>query len=175
MHWLTWTTFAGALALALVSTRARADAVPPPPNDCPAGSQGETCHGSPYCQPAACKTDADCTTGQTCAVVSLCISMTSCFGSVAPPDGGSNTIPEQNVVGPCNADGTCDGVGGGGASCTPVRVCATPGDTTINGTACGCRTVGDAGTALPFAVLGVGAMAAGLRARSRSRARGGPR
>ena len=59
---------------------ARADAVPPPPNDCPPGAIGETGHNGPYCMPKACSTDAECTDRlgydkrpRTCAPLAICV------------------------------------------------------------------------------------------------------
>ncbi|EYF08809.1 hypothetical protein [Chondromyces apiculatus] len=52
----------GALALstALFVTAARADAVPPPPEDCPPGALGVTGHLGEHCAPTTCAVDSDC-------------------------------------------------------------------------------------------------------------------
>lgn len=49
------------LVAASAGGAARADAVPPPPSDCPPGAIGETGHNGPYCKPKGCTTDAECT------------------------------------------------------------------------------------------------------------------
>lgn len=59
---------------------AHADAVPPPPSDCPPGAIGETGHNGPYCTPKACTTDAECSDRlgydkrpRTCTPLAICV------------------------------------------------------------------------------------------------------
>ncbi len=68
------------LATSTADGAARADAVPPPPSDCPPGAIGETGHNGPYCTPKACTTDAECTDRRgydarprTCAPLAICV------------------------------------------------------------------------------------------------------
>lgn len=44
----------------LLSPAVRADAVLPPPEDCPPGSIGQSSHNGPFCSVTTCSTDADC-------------------------------------------------------------------------------------------------------------------
>ncbi|MFO0747096.1 MAG: hypothetical protein U1F43_15755 [Myxococcota bacterium] len=69
-----------ALSLAAVAGAARADAVPPPPADCPAGAIGITGHNGPSCTPMACSEDKDCVDAmgfdkrpRTCQELALCV------------------------------------------------------------------------------------------------------
>lgn len=48
------------LVVGSAATPARADAVMPPPADCPPGAAGATSHNGPWCSPTTCSTDADC-------------------------------------------------------------------------------------------------------------------
>ncbi|HEY8429548.1 MAG TPA: hypothetical protein VIL20_14285 [Sandaracinaceae bacterium] len=64
------------LAIATVlawATPVRADAVPPPPDDCPRGSVGRTGHAGTYCEESSCASDADCEAGRVCRSVALCV------------------------------------------------------------------------------------------------------
>jgi len=55
-----------------------ADVVGPPPPSCPAGSQGESCHGGPYCRPWTCTSDADCPGSRACRSLPLCVTNLEC-------------------------------------------------------------------------------------------------
>ncbi|MBL9104754.1 MAG: hypothetical protein JNL82_27670 [Myxococcales bacterium] len=46
--------------VALSASSARADAVMPPPRDCPDGAVGDTGHNGPWCRPTTCNVDGDC-------------------------------------------------------------------------------------------------------------------
>jgi len=161
---LSYATVVGVLALTLQAGRARADAVPPPPTDCVAGSQGESCHGGAYCTPpTACTTSADCTGGEVCQPTALCIGQMTCYGSFVGPEGGPSNDPVQTVEGLCTA-GACSA--DGGAACTTMSVCVSPdgtssssgGDVVVqNG--CSCEAVGVSGGSIGLAVL---AFAVGL-------------
>ena len=81
-----------ACGLSLPSRLAFADAVPPPPDSCPAGQVGVTSHGGPQCVPeapkdcapgyrgevggncvlAACASDQECEAGSRCVQVDVC-------------------------------------------------------------------------------------------------------
>lgn len=60
-------------ALAVTPTIAQADDVPPPPTDCPPGSEGRTGHEGEACVATTCATDADCTKGKKCLEQALCV------------------------------------------------------------------------------------------------------
>lgn len=104
---------ASALALALLLPgAARADVVDAPPDDCPDGAIGATCHGGTFCTAAFCSTSADCKSGQSCLPTALCTQKFDCgFG-----DGSIE------VLGSC-ANG-CAG------TCQPLTVCTVTGGTT---------------------------------------------
>lgn len=91
-----------------------ADALSPPPMECPDGSRPRHCHGPSTCQIAACSRDGDCRSGQVCRTRSLCVRSHNC--------GGWNQVPViMHVVGPCNDKGECEGTGG--ALCKGLQVC----------------------------------------------------
>ncbi|AKT43058.1 MYXO-CTERM sorting domain-containing protein [Chondromyces crocatus] len=48
------------VALTLLGRDAHADAVMPPPDECPPGALPRTSHIGPYCQPSTCETGVDC-------------------------------------------------------------------------------------------------------------------
>lgn len=92
---------------------ARADAVMPPPEDCPVGSEGVRCHGPRRCAPRTCSGDSDCNGGR-CVELALCVSTHSCSGPRREPQ-------LDHVEGPCGADDACDSERG--ATCRRVSVC----------------------------------------------------
>lgn len=68
------------LVAAISGGAARADAVPPPPTECPPGAIGVTGHNGPYCTPMGCSNDAECgdrmgydKRARTCADVGVCV------------------------------------------------------------------------------------------------------
>ncbi len=77
MGFPTTRTLAGYAALMLglaLSNTSRADAVGPPPPDCPPGSWGQTTHYGPHCAPYSCTTDSQCKKDHKCLPHGLCIS-----------------------------------------------------------------------------------------------------
>ncbi len=171
-------TIAWALALTLVAARARADAVPPPPTDCPAGAEGNSCHGGTYCTPpSTCTTSADCTGGEVCQPTALCIGQVQCYGGIVAGDGGSTSFPQESVEGLCTA-GTCGP--DGGATCTTLSLCVAPGSAGTGGSgssggatviqnSCSCEAVGASPGSLAIAML---AVAGGLGLSRRRRVAG---
>lgn len=113
-----------ALCLFVCSGLALADAIAPPPKDCPPGSQGTSGHCGPACVPTACKTDADCGKQKKCRSTRLCIKKgerTSC-GKV-PPDLRHIKYPYTEVQGACPKGGKkC----AAGTSCEEALRCAPP-------------------------------------------------
>jgi len=51
---------------------AAADALPPAPENCPPGLDGQTSHRGPICAPIRCTSDADCGEGAACADAAFC-------------------------------------------------------------------------------------------------------
>jgi hypothetical protein len=99
---------------------ARADAVPPPPAECPAGTRGETDHYGPHCTPADCQTDADCP-GQRCQPYALCV-----FDRVFESPRGNTH--RREAKGACNAGQKCplDSPCRPGNYCFAANVAAPP-------------------------------------------------
>jgi MYXO-CTERM domain-containing protein len=163
------------LALTLFAGRADADAVPQPPTDCAAGSQGNSCHGGTYCSPpTTCTTSAECSGGEVCQPTALCIGQVLCYGGIFTPDGGPTDFPEQSVEGLCTA-GACSP--DGGATCTTLSVCVSPGSGGSSGSSssggdvviqngCSCEAVGGSRGPIAIAALAV-ALGLGLTSRRR--------
>jgi hypothetical protein len=137
-----------ALLLGLVCTTwiawirpAHADVVSPPPTDCPAGSEGNTCHGGPYCRPLICATDADCSDGKVCKDTSLCVSTINCAG-LLPPDADPSQFDTDKVDVACPNGNECTG----GATCKSLKVCvaSSTGTTGSSGTSTGGTSTGGA-------------------------------
>ncbi|MAC25779.1 MAG: hypothetical protein CMN31_29205 [Sandaracinus sp.] len=147
--------FAALLALALAPA-AHADVVGPPPDDCPAGSTPESCHGGPYCAPSRCETDADCADGTVCEARDLCLSTVSCAG-LLPPDVDPAEFDRDAVSTDC---GSCE------AGCAPIAVCVAPGGGDGGGCATTPATPASRGAApLGLALLALAALATRLRRR----------
>lgn len=101
---------AGALLIPLV---AHADAVPPPPTDCPKGAIGDTSHVGTWCRPTTCTDPDKCRQPfvgskekQTfrCEKVGLCISTSS-----AMHPRGSPVIRREIASKTCSSDSDCSG------------------------------------------------------------------
>lgn len=132
-----------ALVITLAGTNAaRADAIGPPPSECPPGSSPSSNHLGPYC--ALRETCVDpggvCPGGGSCAVIQQCIITTPCLGprydSGQRPD--AEPCVQRDVVGPCASDGSCErGV------CTERHVCPAPSSGESGG--CSCRAAGVGG------------------------------
>lgn len=136
-------------ALLTAPAAARADAVGPPPDNCVAGSRGETCHGGPFCDPDECVNDASCKDGKKCAALKVCAVEIDCRG------GWSKTpAPRTNVKGYCGAGGTCSS-----GACKTIKACIAPsavpgdgaGDTPARG--CSCDAAQGSGVSLALGML----------------------
>ena len=137
-----------ALVVLSLAPHAFADAVPPPPDDCPSGTEPVTDHGGPRCEKAApkncpsgwrgviggecvlhqCTADADCReTGRVCRPASLCFEphqrYSTCQGSRsnalgAPPVLGGPCMQLPEPVTDWNPVNVCGG----------TERCASPGE-----------------------------------------------
>lgn len=145
-----------ALVVLLAPAAAAADVVGPEENiSCPEGSRASTNHCGTICYAPPCASDADCESGQRCAMVPYCVEELMCGR------GGAIT----NAV----RDTCTDGCSAG--TCTPLRTCfdadRVEGDGTVaaeNVTyGCGCRV----GSGRPAPALGLLALLGLLWARRR--------
>lgn len=129
------------LALAATSGTASADAVGPPPDDCPPGAQGVTGHAGQWCVAATCNTDADCTGGDSlralmgrgggatvCREVDLCLTTSTYHAGgrgayVNGPDAPPLTRVIASACTPsCDAPGVCSRA----KRCAPAGAVAPP-------------------------------------------------
>ena len=112
-------SFVGVSCILLTSS-ANADAVPPPRQDCPPGSRGETCHGGPHCMLVSCRDDTDCTGNETCQSRRFCMDIVECGSR-------GHSRSRRVVAGSCNAGETC-----GENPCIAEMVCAPPPDSPMD-------------------------------------------
>jgi hypothetical protein len=125
-----------ALAWLLATPAAQADVVEPPPDDCPAGTEGSSSHCGSYCWPQICVDSSDCTGGKTCQALALCLEQTEC-GSHWDPDAAPviiNKASRSCASGAACASGTCE----------TIDVCAEDqsGEALEVDQGCGCRLDG---------------------------------
>lgn len=98
-----------ALSALAVPATGRADAIEPPRTDCVEGSEGDSCHGGPYCRARGCTGPSDCRIGERCAARDLCALTFDCFWDTVPA-----------------VDGACGSAGcAAGSTCTSLFVCVT--------------------------------------------------
>ncbi|MBI4703966.1 MAG: hypothetical protein HY744_22895 [Deltaproteobacteria bacterium] len=124
-----------AVALLVAPSQARADAVGPPPESCPAGARGETCHGGSYCAPASCSDGSPCQDGAQCRAAELCVDKIDCRSGWTPPDAGPQYA--ATVAGSCAGGAAC-----AKGSCQSVKVCVSSAGAvgrTLVEQGCGCR------------------------------------
>ncbi|MDI1447561.1 hypothetical protein [Polyangium sp. 6x1] len=146
-----WIAIFGLSALASVApTPARADVVGPPPDDCPEGTVGATCHSAPYCSPVACTSDAECGRGETCQDKPLCASTIVCAG-LLPPDADLMDYERTKIVGPCSDANAC----ASGATCKTQKVCVAAASSGGD-SGCGCRLAASAPLEASVSVLVLG-------------------
>ena len=113
------------IALGLIASVARADAIGPPPSSCPPGGVPMSCHGGPYCSPETCASDADCAPGTLCRDVSVCVGSVVCAGLVGP---GEDLEQYRRFA----VEGTCGQGDCSGSRCT-VRPLCVPADRAPDG------------------------------------------
>lgn len=153
----------GLVLAALVAPRAaRADAVMPPPKDCPTGARGQTSHNGPWCAPTTCAADKDCPSGEICREQALCVS--------------TETVPSQSgwswgkPISLSTAHATCDkGAACAKGTCETARRCVTRSQAVKSGKGCAAGD-GDV-TGASVALLAAAAFAAAAIARRASSAR----
>jgi MYXO-CTERM domain-containing protein len=138
-------------AVSLLPVAARADAIGPPPTDCPPGSTPESSHAGSYCAPAVC--DPSCPAGESCAPVRLCV-VRDTYRSR-----GGNDHMFVAVAGACDTSGSC-----AKGTCETLQVCAKDAKPKRG---CGCEAAGAGHGSIAalgwLALLGV----LGVRIRSR--------
>src|SRR5262249_51933228 len=118
---------------------ARADAVPPPPKDCPAGTHGVTGHAGPGCVPDKCPpgaygtmcADGPCCVaslcgadaGRTCGTTSTCQEVKVCTRPRFTIGWGASRHPVKEELAVCDASGACPG----GGTCEALMACVAAG------------------------------------------------
>lgn len=123
-----------ALVLVMIAATAQADAVGPPPEDCPAGSVPRTDHAGPHCLALDCDSDADCPTdeGYECAARPLCIEHQAGVQGV-----GEQAFERDVAHSFCADDGACDR-----GACDRGKRCVRPSLSTHVARGCGCGVGG---------------------------------
>lgn len=153
-------------SMALVARSARADAVEPPPTNCPDGTVGGSSHSGPYCALDSCSTDTDCASGEVCQPTSLCIGTMGCgglqFDSGPYPDGGHEP--------PCmltTANASCGTAACASGTCMERSVCVSvTAVEPVSRSGCGCHAGTASGdTAAWLLALGTLGLFAARRAR----------
>lgn len=117
----------GTLLLGPLLGIARADAVPPPPEECPRGTHGTTghsgagcvsdhcpagslgmmCKGAPTCKVIECVGDGGGLCGGKCQQVKACVRPTTCGGGWQRPTPAFDAVASCSGGEPCPADSTC--------------------------------------------------------------------
>ncbi|MCC6624519.1 MAG: hypothetical protein IT385_24945 [Deltaproteobacteria bacterium] len=134
------------LVVLVLAPVARADVVPPPPDDCIEGTRPSTCHGGPHCRPELCPAGDTCTDGFTCQTKRVCTGELQCAGDW----GGGEPPPKTKVVlGECTSSCT---------SCEDLRLCLPAVAPKTSGSKSGCHAAGGP-AALAFVVLALGLLA----------------
>jgi hypothetical protein len=101
----TATIIAIQLAAVACPRPAAADAVPPPPSDCPPGTRGVSNHSGQICAVAECADDRSCGEDQACGDYPLCVAR-----DASPPAGlgRSARVGGRCERGTCPAGFTCE-------------------------------------------------------------------
>jgi MYXO-CTERM domain-containing protein len=154
-----------------------------PPTDCPIGSTGKAEGENTWCEPSVCETEAQCSPGQVCRTVPLCIQVGTLDKSdagpkLAAPAAGSTRLL---AISRCGENGKC----AADAVCSDKKRCVSRGEADRmtaplpmpsaassaapaegKKSSCGCSTPGAPHRGAPAAVLG-GLLALGLVVRRR--------
>ncbi|MCA9619864.1 MAG: tetratricopeptide repeat protein, partial [Myxococcales bacterium] len=135
--------------LSLWALEARADAVPPPPDDCPAGAVGETDHGGPHCRPTTCEVAQDCEKQagwrKRDAAMSCRDGLGLCVVEKVKARGGWGSFERDVAYGPCASDADCRTEG---ARCLVAKRCVF-GDAATSAPSAAPKTPPNAGTSAP--------------------------
>ncbi len=115
-----------AAATLLATPSAWADMVPPPPDNCPSGATGESCHGGEYCRPYTCDDDSSCSGGRVCREEQICVGQYHCPGGIYGGESFPDSFESMCANGSCTA-GTCE----------TMKVCVTASDSSSGGTSSG--------------------------------------
>lgn len=138
-------------AALLLSMRAHADAISPPPEDCPSGSIGTASHVGQWCTPHLCA-EQPCG-DRTCETTGLCVleEERDCGGQTGSPC----TFTYREAFGPCELDTDCTE-----GTCVTDDYCVEPAKAD---TGCGCSSAGGASMVFLLGLLPL----AGARRRQR--------
>jgi hypothetical protein len=183
------------LLLLLWARSARADAVPPPPKDCPQGTHGVTGHAGPGCVPDRCPKGASGTmcqggpccvarqcggdAGPSCDAKSTCESVRLCVQPRTTIGWAASQHPVKEALATCDQSGACPG----GGTCETLMVCVAPPATAAplatpeapsRGKPSGGCQLEAAGSEDLDAAAGMALMVGMLAARRRQRASAGP-
>lgn len=123
----------------LAASSARADALAPPPTNCPEGSYGTTSRRGEHCELGTCGDECRSTFGNeplVCSAteIALCVETTSYPAADVQQGPRVVSLPAEtwNVVhGPCAADGSC-----ARGRCVRERACVPPGSSAARGGLC---------------------------------------
>jgi hypothetical protein len=129
-----------ASSLVLVPGLARADALEPPPTDCPEGSVGRTTQRGAFCGLARCEGTCP-SAGNGGALVCSPSAIAVCVANESYPAETVQWGPRvrelaaesrEVVVGPCASDGSC----AAGLTCVRTRACVPEGSASARGGLC---------------------------------------
>ena len=107
----------------LCARPAQADDVPPPPEDCPSGSRGDSDHYGTLCGPWPCRTDDNCTGGRYAPTGRACRATAFCVESVAYRSHRGQGGTYERFHGSCESDGRC-----AEGECRAGRYCVDPAE-----------------------------------------------
>ena len=168
------------LGTLLTSTRARADAVPAAPDDCPRGALGVTSHAGVWCEASVCPPSGTCPPmypeeGRTCQTQGLCVrSERYSPGGNRPADEPPTQLTRQVAVSACSAGETC----ADGSRCVVAQRCVKPSLVDAfdpKNAGCGCALVGARELSFGLGSALAGALALFAARRSSARSRRSPR
>jgi len=152
----------------LASSHARADAIGPPPADCPRGAAGSSSHSGQWCEPTTCAGGATCTSEQTCEPQGLCVTtQTYTVDGRLAVDQPREQRSRQIAVSACDAGDAC----ADGSACVVTNRCvrASLADAfQPKNAGCGCALASRASSAAG-ACLALAGVAALLAARGKRR------